>query len=627
MSEYGKKVAKKTSDYIGNIDSVDEEVRDIQHAVEGVNVRGALAAGVRKSFDISKGAEGKADEAHDVMESIMDEGFDNAALESNFEQKLDDKIDNLQPEWTEFQEDTKTQLADTNEYFSKNGLTNRRTPRPMFIWVDDDGKKELYTILYPIFKKRGIPLTAAIIPSRVGTSGYVTESETKEMMSKGLEILSHTDEHDPNDRPIDLPKERLREGYRSAKQKIVEWGGNPHGVVYPFGNYNETIDEVAREFHDYAFNIGTLEGIVEPPINSYSITRYNPMNKSIEDSKEKLDEVYEKNALIVMISHVGESTFDKEKSIELIDYAISKGFEFVTTEKGIGYHGNLLELDADNTIDSKGTIRSNKLGKTRITKDNEFLASNLPSDFDAGITMTKIDVSEPNNTDGLPLNLYGSLITQKSVDSNSQNNWTHQTFYAGFRNLVAHRHAAASNTWSEWHVNYMPEGNGELPDNSKPRNYPLGTTTTTIEGPNATDTPFNHGGLLTTTKTKDSYLWIKQEFFDVSNNEAYTRRADNLDAWRDWKRVKQFYNKDENEINGNTPISEYETGVTHGYIRGNSSGLPSGKQSGNLVNYKEPGATRSYQTLRVAGSEEMYLRGGSSDGSWRTWKRIVVEDI
>lgn len=112
MSEYGKEVAKKMEDYMGDLDSVSEEIHDIQHADVGVKVRGALAAGVAKSFNKSKESESKADEAHDVMEAIIEEGFDNAALESNFEQKLDDKITNLQPEWTQFQKDTDRQLAE-----------------------------------------------------------------------------------------------------------------------------------------------------------------------------------------------------------------------------------------------------------------------------------------------------------------------------------------------------------------------------------------------------------------------------------------------------------------------------------------------------------------------------------
>src|SRR5699024_11173701 len=275
---------------------------------------------------------------------------------------------NLNP-ISEVDERLSSQLMKTDEFLSKNGLFNRRTTNTMITWVDDDGKKGLFTKLYHIFKSRGIPLTAAIIQDRVGTNGYVSKLEMKEMMENGLEIVSHTNEHNPNDRPINLPKDRLREGYRSAKEKIIEWGGNPHCVVYPFGNYNEAIDEVAREYHNYAFDIGTLDGIVEPPINSYKITRYNSMNKPIEDVKAKLDEAYDKNGWIIIISHVDESSYDEDKSIELIDYAISKGFEFVTTEKGIGYHGNLLELDAVNTIDKNGNIHSNKIDKTRVKKE------------------------------------------------------------------------------------------------------------------------------------------------------------------------------------------------------------------------------------------------------------------
>lgn len=120
MSQYGKEVKKKMDTYMTNEDSIDKEVSDIQNAMKGVEVRGALAAGVKKSFDKSKDAEEKSEQAHDVMESIINDGFDNAALESNFEQKLDDKINNLQPEWTQFKEQTNQQLAENVKEFKKD---------------------------------------------------------------------------------------------------------------------------------------------------------------------------------------------------------------------------------------------------------------------------------------------------------------------------------------------------------------------------------------------------------------------------------------------------------------------------------------------------------------------------
>lgn len=129
MNEYGKNVEAETNSYMNNRDSIDKEVKDIQTAMHGVNVRGALAAGIKKSFDISKDSQGKAIEAYDVMEAIMKEGFDNAALESNFSQKLDDEIANLQPKWTQFKDDTENSFIETMNYMrdiavnaSRNGF-------------------------------------------------------------------------------------------------------------------------------------------------------------------------------------------------------------------------------------------------------------------------------------------------------------------------------------------------------------------------------------------------------------------------------------------------------------------------------------------------------------------------
>src|SRR5690625_4176762 len=92
--------------------NIDKELRDIKNAVYGREVRGAIHDGIDKINKESEESKAKADEAHDVMESIMQEGFDNAALEANFEQKLNDKIGQLQPEWTQFKDNVETQLAD-----------------------------------------------------------------------------------------------------------------------------------------------------------------------------------------------------------------------------------------------------------------------------------------------------------------------------------------------------------------------------------------------------------------------------------------------------------------------------------------------------------------------------------
>lgn len=106
--------------------NIDKELRDIKNAVYGREVRGSIHDGINKINKESEESKAKADEAHDVMESIMTEGFDNAALESNFEQKLDDKISNLQPEWTGFKEDVTTQLADIEQQKANKSDVNQQ---------------------------------------------------------------------------------------------------------------------------------------------------------------------------------------------------------------------------------------------------------------------------------------------------------------------------------------------------------------------------------------------------------------------------------------------------------------------------------------------------------------------
>src|SRR5690625_2209592 len=76
MNEYGKKVAKKTEDYMSNPDSVSEEINDIQNALHGVDVRGALAAGVKESFSKSESAEGiskNTEQRQDAVEQQFDD--------------------------------------------------------------------------------------------------------------------------------------------------------------------------------------------------------------------------------------------------------------------------------------------------------------------------------------------------------------------------------------------------------------------------------------------------------------------------------------------------------------------------------------------------------------------------
>ena len=71
MNEYGKQVKKTMDTYMNNPDSIDKEISDIQNATHGVEVRGALAAGVKKSFDKSVEAETISENAQEQVDNIQ----------------------------------------------------------------------------------------------------------------------------------------------------------------------------------------------------------------------------------------------------------------------------------------------------------------------------------------------------------------------------------------------------------------------------------------------------------------------------------------------------------------------------------------------------------------------------
>lgn len=92
---------------------IKKELNDIKNAVYGREVRSSIHDGIKKINEESEESKQKAEEAHEITQDLLDETFDSAALEANFEQRLNDEIANLQPEWTGFKNDVTTQLAHT----------------------------------------------------------------------------------------------------------------------------------------------------------------------------------------------------------------------------------------------------------------------------------------------------------------------------------------------------------------------------------------------------------------------------------------------------------------------------------------------------------------------------------
>ena len=100
----------------------------------------------------------------------------------------------------------------------------------------DDGDWTLYAHVYPILRKYGLPFTAYVITSRVGTAGYTTWPQIWEMHWNGEEIGNHSDKH------LDYTGKNYTTIYNdinNAKIKFVNQGLiNVTSFAYPFGVKN-----------------------------------------------------------------------------------------------------------------------------------------------------------------------------------------------------------------------------------------------------------------------------------------------------------------------------------------------------------------------------------------------------
>src|SRR5699024_9096210 len=213
-----------------------------------------------------------------------------------------------------------SQLADADNFRREESMISRKQEkRPMITITDDDSDQGFYSILFELAKEYGIPMTSAIITN--GAMGFpggkphekepgakmkYSFEQAMEMRESGLiEFISHTHDHKDLTK---IPNREIREDFEKSRNFMKKWGFNYRGLVYPFGNYNDRVLSVAKEFFDYS--PGALGStvfnsmVVTPPINNYTLPRQNINKASLEEIKGLIDETVEKNGWLILLGHI-----------------------------------------------------------------------------------------------------------------------------------------------------------------------------------------------------------------------------------------------------------------------------------------------------------------------------------
>lgn len=118
-------------------------------------------------------------------------------------------------------------------------------PRRTVVIQFDDGFADNYTNAFPILKQHGFPATVFLISDSVGTPGFVTWDQAREMDAHGFRVGAHTRHHAylPGVSP-----EQVKDEIIGSKRIIEEnLGHRIEHFAYPSGGFTNAAKVIAKE--------------------------------------------------------------------------------------------------------------------------------------------------------------------------------------------------------------------------------------------------------------------------------------------------------------------------------------------------------------------------------------------
>ncbi|MDY3844659.1 MAG: hypothetical protein SOZ55_06030, partial [Ruminococcus sp.] len=252
-------------------------------------------------------------------------------------------------------------------------------------FIDDDGRVEGYTRLFPIIKSKNIPYGFAIVPTYVGTvENYLTLEQMQEMYAytnsdgnRLVEFLSHTYNHHGSGINGLTEKEVIID-CASAMEWMNNAGFDCHGFVYPHNQTDKNSRIGIRRFFDYGFiGVGfNQDGYLDhskinriafgngmednPTIDGVSDTT------SIEYFKACVDKSIEDGEWLVFMTHVGSQSTEYDTMLSvLIDYIAEKGIFVLSPNDGFNQMRNPVnvgDIDGKYLFVGNDNFASNMIG-------------------------------------------------------------------------------------------------------------------------------------------------------------------------------------------------------------------------------------------------------------------------
>ena len=540
---------------------------------------------------------------------------------------------------------------DVDEFRGKESLINRKKQIPCISYVDDDLGAGFFTKLMPLAEEYDIIFTSAVITNNPHgfpdddrnwnpdhQAKYGQYEDMVYWQNKGrAEFISHTHTHDVNNRYEDMTEEEQLEDMRKSRDILKKWGFNYRGIAYAFGSYTDEVVKRTRQVFDYAIGTGTRgASVVKPPFTNYDMRRTQAQN-NLSEIKQQIDIAAAENGWLILSGHVDQyDWYSEEYMREIIEYALSKGLKFVSTEEGYARHGNLAEYG--NNVITAGGVSYGDSGIGEYLGFNALGPNDPPPHFSTtsrrGVKVYYTIINSQGN-EGFYNDSSGMLITYALGVG-----FVFQEYHIYRSSTVVKRHWINDESgWSEWFITQSVVRARRLGPNivSSSRTasaFETGITLTRITSQgNREGFPEGASGFLITFRETEAGFSY-QEYKIYNTERKYTRYEKSNGEWSEWLMDSAGIVLSVNSISSGQLASEYPVGDSHLYISGGGdrSDLPKningGEQSGTLTTIKPSIKTgRTHQEFKVYNRFDKYLRYEKQDGTWSEWRKYALETI
>ena len=163
----------------------------------------------------------------------------------------------------------------------ENNLLNNKKERKILLTIDD-GFRSFYDQAWPILKKEKIPFILFVNTREVGTRGYMSWDQIKEVSKENFTHIGHHSHS--HEYLVDMNDQEILEDLNIASFNFKKnLGHNSLFFSYPFGEYSNNFKIIVKN-SGFKYAFGQHSGVADITKDFYELPRF-PINEAYGELK------------------------------------------------------------------------------------------------------------------------------------------------------------------------------------------------------------------------------------------------------------------------------------------------------------------------------------------------------